>query len=291
MSGGDLHLGIDVGGTRTKWVATAGAEVVARGSEPTPPAGPAGLAARAAELAAGLDRRVAWVGLAMPAVIDQARNQPTIAPNLPPSWTAEPVAGLLGEAVGAPVAVCNDARAFALAEALVGAGSGHGTVVCLTLGTGVGGGVIIDGRAHGGLGGRAGECGHLIVEPDGERCRCGGLGCLESYAGGRRMAEAAGLPGPKEVFDAAAAGHERAAEVVARAGRALAIAIANIGLLLEPDVVVIGGGVSGALEQLRPTIEATLAAQTPVLPAIAIVPASLGDHAGAIGAALWKDHA
>ncbi|HEY8583273.1 MAG TPA: ROK family protein, partial [Capillimicrobium sp.] len=182
------------------------------------------------------------------------------------------------------------ARAFALAEATVGAGARHRTVACITLGTGVGGGAVIDGRPITGRDGRAGEVGHLIVEPGGERCRCGGLGCLEAYAGGRSLAEAAGLPSPKDVFDAARAGDDRARALVDRAAHALAIAIANIALLLDPDVVVIGGGVGAALDDLRPGLTATLARQTTVLPSVTIVPASLGEHAGAIGAALWKDH-
>jgi glucokinase len=286
-----VRIGIDVGGTRTKWVAMAGDEVTSRGTVPTPADGPAGLAVHLRELAASLGEPVAAVGLALPAVIDRERNQPSIAPNLPPSWTSEPVASLVSDAVGAPVAVCNDARAFALAEATVGAGAGRRIVACVTLGTGVGGGVVIDGRAYGGRADRAGEFGHLIVEPEGALCRCGGRGCLEAYAGGRRLAEAAGLPTPKAVFDAARRGDAAEAALVAQAGRALAIALANISILFAPDAVVVGGGVGNALADLRPILDATLGAQSTVVPPVHILPASLGDHAGAIGAALWKDQA
>src|SRR3954470_24806426 len=174
-------LGVDVGGTQTKWATISGNDVVDHGALATPGA-PELLGEELARLPGGVTE-VDRVGVALPAVIDASSGRALIAPNLPAAWTQRPVGEVIADALGRPVRVCNDARAFSLAEATFGAGRGHRTVACITLGTGVGGGVVIDGRPHAGHDARAGEFGHLVVNPEGARCGCGGRGCLEAYAG------------------------------------------------------------------------------------------------------------
>ena len=188
-----------------------------------------------------------------------------------------------------PVALINDARAFTLAESRMGAAAGCPTVVCLTLGTGVGGGVVVDGRLRFGPSGRAGELGHQVIEVDGPRCGCGNRGCLEAFAAGAVLCRAGGRETPEAVFAAAAAGDARAAAAVREAVGRLAVGIANLLTVLWPERVVVGGGVAGAGDQLFGPLRAAVAAAAPLVdPAsYAIVPAALGPGAGAIGAALW----
>jgi glucokinase len=287
-----MVLGVDVGGTHTKWAAIQDQQVCDAGTLPTP-ATPEALAAELGEVLStgGPIRRV---GVAVPAVIDQATGTPLIAPNLPSGWTRRPVADILAGALDRPVTLCNDARAFALAEATVGAGRTARTVACITLGTGVGGGVVVSGRPQLGRGALAGEFGHLLVSPGGELCGCGARGCLEAYAGGRalvcavRMRGAIDLATPESIAIAAAAGDPLARWAIHRAGEGLGRALSMIATVLAPDAVVIGGGLSGAYDLLRPHIEQALARTSPIVPAIAIRPSQLGYHAGAIGAALWE---
>jgi glucokinase len=285
-------LGVDVGGTHTKWATVEDQRIRDAGTLPTPDA-PEALAAELHQvLSAGgpVDR----VGVAVPAVIDQRTGTPLIPPNLPAAWTQRPVAAILAGALDRPVSVCNDARAFALAEATVGAGRTARTVACITLGTGVGGGVVVDGRPQVGRGALAGEFGHLLVRPGGQLCGCGARGCLEAYAGGRALVSAVRARGaidlatPESIAIAAAAGDPLAGWAIRRAGEALGRALSMIAIVLAPDVVVIGGGLRGAYDLLRPHIEQALARASSIVPAIAIRPSQLGYHAGAIGAALWE---
>jgi glucokinase len=285
-------LGVDVGATHTKWAAIKDQKVYDYGALATPDA-PEALAEELVRLL-GAGAHVDRVGVALPAVIDTISGRATIAPNLAAAWTHEPVAELLAAAVDRPVSLCNDARAFALAEATVGAGRGAGTVACITLGTGVGGGLVIDGRPQLGHASRAGEFGHLLVEPGGARCACGARGCLEAYAGGRAMVAAVAQRGatdfatPESIAIAAAARDPLACWAIKRAAEALGRGLALIATCVAPEVVVIGGGLSAAYELMRPHVERTLAGSSPVVPTISIRPSRLGNHAGAIGAALWE---
>jgi glucokinase len=285
-------LGVDVGGTQTKWAAVRNNDVVDYGALATP-AAPEMLGEELARLL-GDGTQVERVGVALAAVIDQSSGRALIAPNLPASWTRLPVAEVIADAVGRPVRVCNDARAFALAEATMGAGRGHRTVACITLGTGVGGGVVIDGRPQLGRDARAGEFGHLLVNPGGARCACGARGCLEAYAGGRAMVAAVrerggiDLATPQSIGIAAAAEDPLARWAIRRAAQALGRALAQISIVLAPDVVIVGGGLSGAFELMRPHVERALATASSVVPTIRLRRSQLGNHAGAIGAALWE---
>jgi glucokinase len=232
---------------------------------------------------------VAAAGVGLPGLFDAAEGRVVFLPNLPAAWTGHPVAGQLAGRLGVPVALCNDARAFTLAESRMGAAAGCATVVCLTLGTGVGGGVVVDGRLRYGPHGRAGELGHQVIQVDGPACGCGNRGCVEAFAAGPALAHLGGQASPEAVFAAAAAGDERAAAAVRTVVERLAVGIANLVTVLWPERVVVGGGVAAAGERLFGPLRAAVAAAAPLVDpgAYEVVPAALGPVAGAIGAALW----
>jgi glucokinase len=187
-----------------------------------------------------------------------------------------------------PVALINDARAFGLAELRLGAGRGASSLVGLTLGTGVGGVIAIDGRVHLGHDGTAGEVGHQTIDPGGPRCGCGNNGCVEAFARADRIAEACGTDSVEAAVAAARAGDERALAGLARVGAALGIGIANMIVVISPDRVVIGGGVAAAGELLLGPIRDELRRRvyTTTLDGVELVMAELGPLAGAIGAAI-----
>jgi glucokinase len=290
------YLGLDVGGTNTKLAVLEDdgdrRQLLATATVPTGPGDPAGVLARLAAAAAELvaaSGPVAAAGVGLPGLFDEASGRVVFLPNLPEAWTGQPVAGPLAGRLGVPVALLNDARAFTLAESRMGAAAGCPTVVCLTLGTGVGGGVVVDGRLRFGPSGRAGELGHQVIEVGGPPCGCGNRGCVEAFAAGAALCRLGGRDSPEAVFAAAAAGDARAAEAVASVVDRLAVGIANLVTVLWPERVVVGGGVAAAGERLFGPLRAAVAASAPLVDPAAyeIVPAALGPAAGAIGAALW----
>jgi glucokinase len=195
----------------------------------------------------------------------------------------------LADALGVATSIINDARAFTLAESRIGAAAGCATVAALVLGTGIGGGIVVDGHLHFGPMGRAGELAHQVIVPGGPRCGCGNNGCLEALASSTAITRLAGMATVHEAFAAAAAGDERAAAALAEVAGYLGIAIANIVTVLMPERVVIGGGVADAGDALLALVREATARHCVLVPAdwYEIVPAQLGRHAGAIGAALW----
>ncbi|KKD53485.1 ROK family glucokinase [Paenibacillus polymyxa] len=225
-----------------------------------------------------------------------------LAPNI--GFRDVPIRALLENRIGKPVKIDNDANVAALGEAWAGAGKGIENCVCYTLGTGVGGGIIINGRIYQGSSGMAGEIGHISVVPDLEaiQCGCGKMGCLEtvsSATGIIRMAKDAVERGDrtslaleehiaaKEVFDAAKAGDEVALRIVNRAAFYLGKSMAAVAAVLNPELFIIGGGVSKAgdflFEEMR-RVYAKLAPE-PLQKGVYIVPAVLGNDAGIVGAA------
>jgi len=225
-----------------------------------------------------------------------------LAPNI--GFRDVPIRALLEERIGKPVKIDNDANVAALGEAWAGAGKGIENCVCYTLGTGVGGGIIINGKIYQGFSGMAGEIGHISVVPDLEaiQCGCGKMGCLEtvsSATGIIRMAKDAVERGDrtslaledqiaaKEVFDAAKAGDEVALRIVNRAAFYLGKSMAAVAAVLNPELFIIGGGVSKAgdflFEEMR-RVYAKLAPE-PLQKGVSIVPAVLGNDAGIVGAA------
>ncbi|MBI4800487.1 MAG: ROK family protein [Desulfarculus sp.] len=268
--------------------------------------GPAALLER---LAAAVNDLAAWgraegsppagLGVASPGVIDRGRGVVRVSPNLP-GWRDMPLAQELSQATSLAVALENDANLYALGEYLYGAGQGAGGMACLTLGTGVGGGLILEGRLVTGALGSGGEIGHTLVEPDGRACGCGALGCLEAYASATglmgMLAEAQGRTsacqpggGVEGLARAARAGDTLAAELFARAGVALGRAIANLVALTGLDLVVIGGGVAPAWPLMEPACRQEMAARLCIVDpgAVRVVPAQMGEQAPLLGAAAW----
>jgi glucokinase len=300
------YLGVDVGGTNSKLalLEVDGARAGPPGGPDPPPrllatatiptgAGDPGevverLAAAGAGLAAG-HGPLAAAGLGLPGLYEEGSGRVVLLPNLPATWTGHPARDQLAGRLGVPVALLNDARAFTLAESRMGAAAGCATVVCLTLGTGVGGGVVVDGRLRMGPHGRAGELGHQVIDVDGPPCGCGNRGCVEAFAAGAALSRLGGQASPEAVFAAAAAGDERATAAVAATVGRLAVGIANLVTVLWPERVVVGGGVAAAGERLFGPLRAAVAAAAPLVDPAAyeVVPAALGPAAGSIGAALW----
>jgi glucokinase len=208
--------------------------------------------------------------------------------NVPGPWDGYPVAGPVGQALGVPVALINDARAFGLAELRLGAARGATSMVGLTLGTGVGGVIAVDGKVHQGHDGTAGEVGHQTIDPDGPSCNCGNHGCLEAFCRADRIAEACGTATAEEAVERARGGDAAALEGLRRVGRYLGIGIGNMIVVISPDRVVIGGGIAPALDLLLPEIRAEIRRRvlTTAVEEVEIVPAELGTWAGAIGAAV-----
>jgi glucokinase len=231
---------------------------------------------------------VATVGIGVPGLYDPATGAARFFVNFPGGWKGVPVAGPVADALGLPTALINDARAFGVGELRLGSGRGASSLVGLTLGTGVGGVIAIDGRVHLGHDGTAGEIGHQTLDPDGPSCNCGNHGCLEAFARADRLAEACGTETAEAAVAAARAGDAVALAGLARVGRYLGIGIANMITTISPDKVVIGGGVAAAGDLLLAPIREELRRRvwTTALEAVEVVTAELGTWAGSIGAAI-----
>jgi len=248
---------------------------------------------------------VAAVGLGIPATIDHEKGVALSAVNLP--LEDVPVRDLLGARAGLPVFVDNDATVAALAEHLYGAARGAENAVMLTIGTGIGGGLVLGGEIYRGSSGAGAELGHTVIEVDGLPCQgnCPGRGCVEAYASGTalgregraaaerepdsalgRMLAGGGEIDGKAVTDAALAGDATARQVFDLVGRYLGVALTSFANIFEPEVFVIGGGVIAAgdllLDPARREIEARA---LPPMKRIPVVAAELGNDAGMIGAA------
>jgi glucokinase len=249
------------------------------------------------------------VGIGVPGTPDIDTGVIQFLPNLPGKWLNVPLQAMIQEQVQLPVALINDVRAITLGEWTFGAGRGAETIVCLAIGTGIGGGVVVNGQFHLGIGGTAGEFGHHVVEVDGLPCGCGGKGCLELYASGPAIA----AMGVKEVMhghttrigelvnydlnrisvetivQAAKEGDEIAKEILERAGMYIGIAVGNILGTISPGRVIFGGGVSRAGDLLLRPIVKTVNERVHVVPVkkVEFVLAELGMNGGLVGAAIW----
>ena len=279
------HLGLDLGGTNIKLALLEDGAVVER-AETRTGSGVDAVLDRMAELARSVEPFDS-IGVALPGLFDD-EGVALLLPALP-DFAGHPVLASLEQRLGRRVRLINDGHAFALAESRLGAGRGAGNVMCVVWGTGIGGGLVLDGRLHLGPHDRAGEFGHHTVVEDGPRCECGNRGCLELYAGARAIAAAAGAASFENVVAAAANGDERARSALRRAAELTGLAIANVVIFLCPDRVVVGGGVAQAGAFVLEPLRASVADRARVAPLdeIVIAPAELGAHAGAIGAALW----
>ena len=295
-AGPTVHLGIDLGVTNLKWAAAevdGGVwRILDRGQEPTRSGeGPEAVIGRIAETGrAALAQwpTIASLGIGVPGLYDPVAGSTRFLVNMPGDWAGRPVAPPVEAVLRVPVSLINDARAFGLAELRLGAGRGAHSMVGLTLGTGVGGVIAIDGRIHHGHDGTAGEVGHQTIDPDGPLCGCGNHGCLEAFTRADRIAAACGTSTPEAAVAAARAGDVRALVGLTEIGRYLGIGIANMIVVISPDRVIIGGGVAAAGDLLLGPIRDELARRvlTTSLEAVQLVTAELGTWAGAIGAAV-----
>ncbi|HEY7755404.1 MAG TPA: ROK family glucokinase [Actinomycetota bacterium] len=308
MGEGGQAIGIDVGGTKINALRVAGdGEVLERRQVSTPADdGPAALAALI-DLATGMvTPEVLGIGVGAAGLVDASNGTLRFAPNL--AWRELPIAARVRSALGLPCQVDNDATVAAYGEYRFGAGRGFRHLLLVAVGTGIGGGIVADGRLFRGANGFAAEIGHLIVEPGGPRCGCGNEGCWEQVAAGRAIdrlgREAASRDGGsllarlaggdpervsgEHVTEAARQGDETAVRILSEVGRRLGQGIAGLVNILDPQVVVVGGGAIGAGDLLLEPARAAFvdAVEGPEhRPAVPIVAAELGNDAGAVGAA------
>jgi glucokinase len=301
-------IGVDLGGTKMAvGVVDSEQKVLYQGREPS-----TGLSEERVveelgeELLEAKQARpdVLAAGLGIPATIDRDRGLAIHAVNL--TITDVPIRDLMRELLGLPVYVDNDANVAALAEFLYGAGRGAKDVVLLTIGTGIGGGLILNGEVYRGSTGAAAELGHIVIEEDGPKCQgnCPNHGCVEALASGTAIAKAgeeaaerdpdsalgkALAEGPivgRTVTELALSGDGPAREVVAQAGRHIGVALSSLANIFDPDVFVIGGGVSAVGDLLLdPAREELRARALPPQNERPVKLAELGPDAGMIGAA------
>ena len=307
-----LAVGIDIGGTKMLGVVidTEAPEAIRREARVPTPYGTSALVDAVEGLVSRLETGLppdAAVGLGIPGLVDH-QDRFRYGPNLP-AVVDVPLGSLLGQRLGRPVVADNDATCATIAEFGHGAGRDHDDGMLLTIGTGIGGGVVVDGRVRHGANGFAGEPGHMVVDPRGPLCPCGRRGCWERFASGSglgrlgrdaalagRLASAVDLVGGdteavrgEHVVAAARAGDPDAGRVLDEFAWWMALGIANLVDLLDPSVVVLGGGVMEAADVLLGRVTEAVPEQVMASehrPEVSIVVASLGEHAGAVGAAL-----
>ncbi len=265
-----MFASVDLGGTNTACaLATGVGKLIAERIIPTlahegPDAVLTRIAGTVNEMAAEAGGRVLALGVGLPGLADFHRGRALFMPNLPTHWRDVPVSDFLSARLQCPVFVLNDARMAALGELWYGHGKGIKTMVFLHLGTGIGGGIVIDRKLRLGPLGAAGEIGHQTILPDGPQCGCGNRGCLEALASvpalvgeGVRLMKSGhathlremvggdtGKITPAEMARAAGAGDASVRAAIVRAGRFLGIGIANVITVVNPEIVVMGGEVA-----------------------------------------------
>ena len=252
-----------------------------------------------------LEGKIAGIGIGSPGTLDVERGIVNYANNL--GWNELPVAEIMQEVLPYPVRLTNDANAAALGEAKFGAGKSYETVIMLTLGTGVGGGIIINGKLYEGNQGKGGELGHVVVQVDGEQCSCGRKGCLEAYASATaliRDTKRAMINDPQSLmwedgrdinevggstsFEAAKKGDEAATKVINNYVKCLGEGLLNFCNIFRPNVIVLSGGVANAGEYLFEKLNKYVKERFygyRLTPEVLILPAELGYDSGKIGAA------
>ncbi len=299
--------GVDIGGTDIKiGLVTYEGRVEKSGKIPTrPEEGPASAAARVREWLKGQDvpaGGVSAAGVACAGLIDREVGGIITSPNLE-GWDGVELGRIFSAALTVPVHVENDANAAAFGEYRMGAGRGTKDFACLTLGTGVGGGLIVGGGLHRGFHGLAGEIGHTIVMEGGPRCSCGNRGCLEALVGAGYIVERArealasepesalgglGEITVKDISIAASKGDKLALEVLKETGRFLGIGLCNLIHMIDPEVIAIGGGVAGAGEHILGPARAVIrdCVMHEVLAGVRIVQAELGNRAAMVGVSI-----
>jgi len=306
-----LFVGVDLGGTNfTVGLGEANGRILAEAKQPTashegPDAVLERIAATIDHLVAGEGRPLAAVGIGVPGLADAAMGVTRFLPNLLTQWRDVPVSAILSARLNCSVHLLNDARAATLGESMFGHGREARTMIFFTLGTGVGGGVVIEGQLRLGRLGAAGEMGHICVQTDGPWCGCGSRGCLETFvsgpaltAEGVRLLLSGNAPRLHELCggnparvsceklgEAARAGDAGAQAALERAGSFLGQAAAAAVQTLHPDLIVLGGGVAVLDDLLIAPMRRTLLQRVRMFPAedIRILRSQLGERAGVYG--------
>jgi glucokinase len=315
-------IGVDLGGTLLKAavVDTEGGTVSGlKRVETRARAGHDAVIERMAELIGSViedsgvsTSQIGGIGIGVPGVLDLDKGEVVFLPNLPGKWPNVPLRQKIEASIGLPTYLINDVRSMTLAEWTFGAGRGADTIACFAIGTGIGGGLVINGQLHLGINGTAGELGHQIIDLNGPKCGCGSRGCLEAFASGPAIV-AMGIKAivqglttdigaladydlnkvtPKLIHDAAMQGDEIANDIFERAGFYIGIAVASTLAAVGPSKIVIGGGVAQAGDLLLEPIRQTVRERFFIVPTkeYEIVQAALGADAGLIGAALWSSN-
>ncbi|MDP4506294.1 ROK family glucokinase [Nonomuraea turcica] len=303
-----LTIGVDIGGTKVAaGVVDDQGKIVAHTLRPTAADRPDVVAETVADVVRELsaDREIEAVGVGAAGFVDETRSMVRFAPNL--AWRDEPLQKKISGLVGLPVVIENDANAMAWGETRFGAGRGQSHVVCITLGTGIGGGLVFDGALYRGRWGAGAEFGHMQVQPGGRPCGCGNVGCWEQYASGQGLVKEArelaaarpeqaeillGLAGGKiegeEVTEAARLGDQVSLAAFAAFADWLGQGMADLAAVLDPGCFIVGGGVSRAadlfIDQARATYAERLTGHGH-RPLAEIRLAELGASAGVVGAA------
>jgi len=307
------YVSVDLGGTNIACaVADEAMNLLGESKTPTEShLGPEGVLERIVtaveELCRENEIEPCGIGLGVPGLADLSSGKTLFLPNLPTQWRQVPVTAPLGERLGCPVSLLNDARMAALGELVFGAGKGDEnlTFAFFTIGTGIGGGIAIDGKLRLGPLGAAAELGHQTIDPDGPLCGCGNRGCLEAVASGTalvgkgawlvRSGRASRLRElcegdlnritPFLMVDAAAEGDDAVGDVIREAGEAIGIGVANVATVLHPELVVLGGGVAKMGDLLLRHVRETVDRRVGMFPpeTVRIETSVLGEMAGTWG--------
>jgi glucokinase len=313
------YIGCDLGGTnlRAAIVDVEAGLVLHQVSLPTlARAGYDAVMKRMADLleqtcqSAGLQKQdVGGIGIGVPGVLDLEKGETLFLPNLPGTWPHVPLRDTIASLTGLPTAILNDVRSITLAEWRFGAGRGVDTLAVFAVGTGIGGGLVINGQLHLGIDGTGGELGHTVIDYNGPRCGCGNYGCLEAYASGPAIA-AMGMKAvsqglttkigdlceydlnqitPDLIARSAEAGDEIALDIYEKAGFYLGVAASSICAAIGPRRIIVTGGVAHVGSLLLEPMERTMRERVHVMPVeqVEIVPGQLDGDAGVIGAAYW----
>jgi glucokinase len=308
----DLYAGVDLGGTSVKCaIGTADGRIAAEASITTDAhEGPESVLRRIATAVRGLTTtaggRPQSLGMGVPGLVDIQRGVTKFLPNLAGHWKEIPAGQILSDAVGCPVRLLNDVRTATLGELKYGHGRGVNTMALFAIGTGVGGGIVVDGKLRLGPLGAAGELGHMTILPNGPPCGCGSRGCLETVVGapaisaeGIRLMQIGLAPRlreivggditritPKEMAEAARAGDEDVREAIERAAGFLGLAVANVVTVLHPELVVIGGGVAKMGDLMFDRVREVMRQDVRMFPAddVRVLESKLEEKAGVMGA-------
>lgn len=309
----EYFASVDVGGTTTRVAfGTDDGEVVSAHDFPTNShEGPDSLIERigaaAESLSDGLNAKPVRMGMGLPGLVDMETGYSRFLPNMPTHWIDVPVGPPLEKRLGCEVRLLNDVRQHTMGELAFGHGRSRDklTMVYMGIGTGIGGGIVIDGKLRLGRFGSAGEVGHITILPSGPRCGCGNRGCLETLASGPAIAAAgirlmdmgqadilheivngdADRVTAKTMTEAARRGDIAIQEVIEQSAEYLGFGLASVVTTICPDMIVIGGGVSLIGDMLFDRIRSTLAQRVKMFPTeqIELLPSQLGDDAGVLG--------